>query len=108
MPVLGFAANESIVNFSDTARLFLRLYHRSTDFVAHARRRLIRTEANLPLNLECADSFLAGGHEVNDFEPLTKQLVGILENRSGDNGEPIAVRGVLLALPMPLARLQVQ
>ena len=44
---------------------------------------------------------------MRDFEPVAERLVGVLEDRPGDMGKPIAVRGALFALPMPLARLEV-
>ena len=107
MPVFVFAADVGFVNFNDAAKLFLRLYHRGADFVAHQVRRIVGAEAHLPLNLQGADALFAGGHKVHDLEPLAERLVGVLKNRADQNREAIALRIALLALPMPLAGLQV-
>ena len=86
------------------------LDHCGADFVAHAVRRAVGAEANLPLNLESGNSLLAGRHQVHDLEPVAERLVRVLKNRPGNHAEPIASRAArraFRALPMPFARRQV-
>src|ERR1700733_3475204 len=101
MLVVEFAADESFVHLDDAPKLFLRLDERGADFVAHAVGGFVGAEAHLPLHLEGADTLFAGQHEMNDFEPLAQGLVGVLEDRPGNMGEPIAlIRGAGVALPL--------
>src|SRR5260221_196506 len=79
------------LNLDNAAKLFFRLDQRRTDFVAHAVGGFVRAEAHHPLNLKGANAFLAGQHQVNDLEPLSKRLVGVLENGPGNVGEAVAL-----------------
>jgi hypothetical protein len=105
--VLIVSADVGFINLDNAAKLFLRLHHCGTDFMAHQVRRIVGAEAHLPLNLKGANSFFARGHEMHDLEPVAQRLVGVLEDRSDQHREPIAARVALLALPMPFARAQV-
>lgn len=107
MFVLILATDECFVHFDDTAELLFRLDHGRADFVTHGMCGVIRAETQLPLDLECTYPLLAGRHEMNDLEPLAQRLVGVLKDRPGDDTETIAVRVALLALPVPLASMQV-
>src|SRR5207248_2067192 len=99
----ALAADVGLVNFNNAAKLRLRLDKGDPDTVRHEPSGFERTEAHVAPQLPSADAFLAGHHQMRDFEPVPQRLVGVLEDRPDQNGEPIAVRGALLALPMPLA-----
>jgi hypothetical protein len=107
MTVFIFPADVGFVYFDDAAELLDVLDQRGADFVTHQPRGFVGTEAHVAHDLQCAHAFLAGQHQVNDFEPVAERLVGVLEDSPGDMGEPITVRGTLFALPMPLARFEV-
>jgi hypothetical protein len=107
MSVLILSADVGFINLDYASKLFLRLHHSRADFMAHEMSGVVRAEAQLPLNLKRADTLFAGGHQMNDLEPVAEGLVGIFEDGPGNKRKPIAVRGALLALPMPLAGRQV-
>jgi hypothetical protein len=107
MFVFVFSADEGLVNLDNAAKLFDVLDQCCSDLVAHEPRGFIGTEPHVAHDLQSAHTLFAGEHEVSDLEPVAERLVGILEDRSGDMGESIAVRGALFTLPMPLARFQV-
>jgi hypothetical protein len=110
MSPLVLSANVGFINFNNAAEFCCWLNHRGADFVAHAMRCAVRAEAKLALDLKRANSLFAGRHQVHDLEPVAQRLVGVLKDRSGDDGEPIAhrtARSALRALPVPLARRQV-
>src|SRR5579863_3023086 len=100
MAVLREAANERLVNFNDTAKLFDVFGKSEADFVAHEPSGFIGTEAHDTLHLQGRYAFLAGQHHMNDAEPVAERLVRVLENRLGQMREAIAVGGALFALPM--------
>src|SRR5262249_28467735 len=91
MPVVILATNECFINFDDTTELLFRLDQCSADFVAHAVRSAVRTEAHHALDLQRAHALLAGQHVVNDAEPVAERLVRVFKDGPGNNGEPIAV-----------------
>jgi hypothetical protein len=98
--VLGLAAYERLVNLYDAAKLLLRRDQRRTNLVAHGMGRLVAAEAHHALNLKGTHSLLARQHEVGDAKPVAERLLGVLENRSGEAREPIAVLRALAALPV--------
>jgi hypothetical protein len=101
MPVLGFAADEGFVNFHNAAKLGFRFDQSRADFVAHGMRRTVAAEAHDTLNLEGANSLLAGQHQMGDAEPLAERLVRVLKDRARDMREAITrVRSALVALPL--------
>ena len=102
----ALAADVGLVNLDNPTKLSLRLDKSSPDTVRHEPSGFERTEAHVAPQLPRADAFLAGQHQMRDFEPIAERLVRVLEDRPDENGEPIAVRGALLALPMPLAGLE--
>jgi len=107
MPVLGFAADESFVNFHNAHELAEILIRESgPDAMAHMPRRAIGTETQHPINLKGTNPLLARQHQVNDAEPLTERLVRILEDRAGQVGEAvIGFRGrTFIAQPIPAHR----
>jgi hypothetical protein len=99
----ALATDVGLVNLDNATKLSLGLNQSSPDAMGHVPAGFERTEAHVAIQLPRAHSLLAGQHQMRDFEPVAERLVGILEDRSDQNGEPIAVRGALLALPMPLA-----
>jgi hypothetical protein len=102
MPVFGQAADESFIDFDNTAE-FSNVFHQGhADLVAHGPSCLIRTEAHKALDLQRADAFLAGEHEMDNAIPIAKRLIGILEYCSGSMRKAIAgIRSALIALPTP-------
>jgi hypothetical protein len=98
--VLGLAADESFVNFDDTAELGFGFDQGGADFVSHQPSGFDRAKAHVAAKLACAHAFLAGQDQVSDLEPVAQRLVGVLKDRPGKMGKPIAVQGALFALPM--------
>ena len=76
------------------------------DAMAHVPSGSVGAEAHHPLDLEGANSLLAGQHEVDDAEPVAKRLIGVLEDRAGDMREAVVGLGrrALVALPIPWHR----
>jgi hypothetical protein len=107
MPVFGQAADESFIDFDDSAQLVDILHQRNADAMAHIPSCFQGTKAHVTPNLPSAYSFLAGKHQVNNTIPIAERLIGVFENGSGDMGEAIAVWRAFFALPMPFARWQV-
>jgi hypothetical protein len=108
--VLRQATDESFVNLDNAAKLVDVLHEGNANLVAHAPRSFVGTEAHEAENLKGAHSFLTGEHEMNDAEPIAERLVRVLEDRPGDDREPIArraTRSALGALPVPATRRQV-
>jgi hypothetical protein len=100
MLILGEAADKGFVNFNDAAQLRFGFDQCSADFVAHGMRRAVAPEAHDALNLEGANSLLAGEHQVRDAEPLAERLVRVLKDRARNMREAIAVHLASLALPV--------
>jgi hypothetical protein len=107
MFVLVLSTDERLVNLDNAAELLDVLNERGSNLVTHAPSGFVGTEAHVAHDLQRAHALFAGEHEMRDFEPVAERLVGVFEDRSDDMGEPISVRGACLALPLPLARLQV-
>ena len=102
MLVLVLAANESFVDFDDTAEFRFWLNQGGADFVAHAPRGFIRAEAHKAHDLERGHSLFARQHEVSDLEPVAERLVRVLEDRTRDMGESVGgLRRTSVAVPMP-------
>jgi hypothetical protein len=104
MPVLRLAADESFVNLNDAAKLRFRLDQGGTDFVGHQPSGFDRTETHVAAKLASAHSLFASQHQVSDFEPIAKRLVGVFENGPCDAGKAIAVGSAGFALPMVAGR----
>jgi len=100
MLVLVLAADPSLIDLDDAAKLGFRLDERGADFVAHGQGGFVGAEAEHPLDLQGAHPLLAGQHQVNDPEPVTERLIRILEDGPRDHGEAIAgARSAFVALP---------
>jgi hypothetical protein len=99
VPIL--AADIGFINLDNPREFGFRLYKRGTNFVAHTVRCLVRAKAHLSLNLQCANSFLAGQHQVHDLEPLAQRLVCVFKDRARDMRKAITLIGrALVALPL--------
>src|SRR5712691_8085145 len=100
--VLGLAADPCFVHFNDADQLAeFFIAQRSSDLMAHEPRGLVGAEAHIAHDLQCADTLLAGQHQVNDAEPFAQRFVGVLEDRHDENREPIDLWQAILALPVP-------
>lgn len=110
MPVLGFPADECFIHL-DIAYQLLKLTtpQRHADFVAHEPRSFVGTESHIAADLKRANALLTGQHQMNDAEPFTERLVGVLEDRPNQDREAIAdaSRRTLVALPMVVLRMWV-
>jgi hypothetical protein len=104
MSVFGQAANESFIDFDNSAQLINVLHESSSDLVAHEPSGPIRSEAHISVDLQGAHAFLARKHKMDHAEPLPQGLVRVLENRSCDMGEAIISSGrrAFVAQPVPL------
>jgi hypothetical protein len=111
MFVLVLSADPSFVYLDNAAQLVgVFLYQRQTDFVCHEPRGFDRTEAHVAPELTRAHPLFAGQHQMGNFKPVAKRLVGVLKDRPCNHRKAIArraTRRALRALPMPLARRQV-
>jgi hypothetical protein len=93
-PRLGFflATRERLVYFLDGHQLReILVHHRSTDTPDHVPRRPIIAASNLTMDLKGANAFLGLSHQMDDLEPSPKRVVGVLEDRLGDNREAVPV-----------------
>ncbi|MFZ0695048.1 MAG: hypothetical protein WAN51_13055, partial [Alphaproteobacteria bacterium] len=107
MPVLGFAADKSLIDFDNSHELAeIFVAERGTDAMAHIPSRPVRAEAHHAMNLEGADPLLARQHEVDHAEPVAKRFIGVLENGADEMGEAVTLPlGIaLVALPGPRLR----
>jgi hypothetical protein len=104
MSVLGQAANESFIDFHDSAELVDILHESGSDLMAHEPRGPIRAKAHIAIDLQSTHAFLARKHEMDNAEPLPQGLVRVLENRSCDMGEAVISSGrrAFVAQPVPL------
>lgn len=100
--VAHLAADESLINLDNAAKLFDVLDQRSPDFMAHEPSGFVGAEAHIAHNLERAHSLFADQHQMGDFEPISERLVCVLEYGSSEVREPIGgIGGALVALPVP-------
>ncbi len=106
----ALAADIGFIDLYNAAKLSLRLDKSGPDAVCHIPSRFKRTKAHVAPQLPRADAFLAGHHQMRDFEPISQRLVRIFEDRPGNDRKSIARRtagGALGALPMPLAGFEI-
>jgi hypothetical protein len=101
MPVLSQAANESFIDFDNSAELTNVLHESGSDLVAHEPSCFIGTEAHVTMDLARANSLLAGQHKMDDTKPIAERFIRVFENRSCNMREAIAFRRASVALPMP-------
>lgn len=103
VPVLGLAANESLIDFDDTHQLVeLLIGQASPDPVAHMPRGTVRAETHHAMDLKGADAFLASEHQMDNAEPLPQGLIRVLEDRTGNVGKAVGdAASTIHALPFP-------
>jgi hypothetical protein len=102
MPVSGQSADESFIDFDNSTELVNVFHKGDADLMAHFPSGLIGTESHISIDLQSAHPLLAGQHQVNYAEPVTKWLVCVFEDSSGNMGKSISgLRGALIALPTP-------
>lgn len=100
--VLGLAADVRFINLHDSSELDeLLAPHGGADSVTHVPRGTVGTAPYDSMYLEGADPLLGGTHQVDDLEPGPQRVVGVLEDRSHERREPVALSRALLALPRP-------
>jgi hypothetical protein len=86
---------------NDATKFFNVLHESGSDLVAHKPCGFIRTEAHVAADLQGVHPLLAGQHQVDDLEPITKRLVSVLKNGPRYVREAIGrVLGALVALPV--------
>src|SRR5665811_2263910 len=100
MTILGFSADESLINLDDATKFSNVLHKSGSDLVAHEPCGFIRTEAHVAADLQSAHSLLTGEHQVDDLEPVAEIDFGVLENGPRYVREAIGrVRGTSIAMP---------
>jgi hypothetical protein len=100
MAVFVLAADPSVVNLDNAAKLCFRGDERGADFVAHQMGGVVTPKAHKPLDLKRAHSLLARQHQMGDAKPITKRLFRVLKNRARQGRETVALWCALAALPM--------
>lgn len=89
--VLVFPTNVGFIHLDVADKLFeVLIAERGPDLVAHSPRGFVGTKAHIPHDLQGADAFLAGQHQVHDAEPFPKGFVRVLEDRIDQHGKAIA------------------
>ena len=73
-----------------------------SDFVTHQPGGFVGAKAHVSADLKGTHAFLAGEHQMNDAEPFTQGLVGVLKDSADQHRESIAdiPWRALIALPM--------
>src|SRR4051794_17411414 len=90
VPVLGLAADEGFVNLDLAEQLALSaVAHRHTNAMAHIPSSFVGAGAEHPVDLQGAHALLGVVHQERDLKPLDERVFGVLENRPGNDGEPI-------------------
>ena len=104
-----FPADICLVHFDDPHQLpESRITKSRAKPHTHIPSRAVRAGSDHSMDLQRANSFLAGHHQVQNLEPRAKRDFRFLEDRSGREREAIgrAIRlSAFLALPVPRARL---
>jgi hypothetical protein len=89
MSVFSQAADESFIDFDNSAELIDVLHESSSNLMAHEPCGFIGTEPHVTIKLQGAHALLANEHQVNDAIPFAQRFVRILENRPGDVGKAV-------------------
>ena len=94
MPVLGFAADERLIDFNNAHQLLKAFVsHPSADTVAHAPRGFVGAGPDHAMDLKGADTLLAGQDHVDDAEPDPERVFGVLEDGPGDHRKAVIGAG---------------
>jgi hypothetical protein len=105
MPVFLLSADVGFVNFDDPHELLeLRVFHRSSQAMAHIPRCLVCAASDLALNLKSADAFFAVQDLPENLKPRLERIFGVLENRAANDAEAV----VFARLAEPVKRSRVQ
>ena len=109
MLVLFLVTDESLINLHDSEKfLELLVVHRGADSLAHIPGGFVTglVVEDHALDLKSAHSLLGMEHQERDGEPNPERVFRVLEYRSGDDREPIALGRALLTLPVKRAMLE--
>jgi hypothetical protein len=79
--VLILAADEGLIDFDNSAKLFDVSRHGDPDLAAHSPGGPVGTEAHNEHDLVRIHSLFAGEHEVDDAVPIPQRHIGVLEGR---------------------------
>src|SRR6266566_481058 len=97
---LEFAADESLVSLHNAHQQgSLGLHHGRADAVAEIPSGLV-TDAEHPLELIGADTFLGLAHDVGSHEPLPQRKVGVVENRARHDRKLVAASVTVELIPL--------
>ena len=103
--VLRFAADKCFIAFHHANQLTeIRTGQGNANLVAHFERGIVRAETHVAHDLQGANTFLAGQHQVHDAEPVAQRFVRVLKDRTDQHRETIAVLVAGVAHPMPVTR----
>jgi hypothetical protein len=101
MPILGFAANEGLVNFDDAQQFAeVLVCQPSANAVAHVPRGAVRAKTHHAMDLKRTDALLTGEHQVNNPKPLAQGFVRVLKDRPDQHRKSVAGCEAITALPM--------
>jgi hypothetical protein len=101
MPVFRQTADESFIDFDNSAELINVLHQSDADAVAHIPSGFQGTKSHIAPNLASTYPLFASQHQMNDAEPITERLIRIFEYRPSNMRKAVAVGRALFALPMP-------
>ncbi len=95
MHVLGFPADESLIDFDLTGERQHVTFHRGAPSVTHEPASAVIGAGILAeddaVNLESADSLLAGQDQEGDLEPECQRNLGVLKNGVRDDAKFVAI-----------------
>lgn len=107
MLVLPLAADVRFINFDESDQLAeLNIPKASADSMAHGPSGAVRPGSDCTMDLQSRHALFACQHHVNHTEPRAKRIIGVLEDRPDKDGEAVAVRGTVMALPVVGAAFQ--
>jgi len=110
MAILILATNVRFIDFHFAHQLRKSaVLHRRSNAMAHIPGRAVVAAPDLAMNLQRADTLLALGHEIDDLEPGTDWVVGILKDGFCNDRKPIAVpSATVFRFADPVKRLGLQ
>ncbi|MEP6890305.1 MAG: adenylate/guanylate cyclase domain-containing protein [Nitrospirota bacterium] len=110
MAILILATNVRFIDFHFAHQLRKSaVLHRRSNAMAHIPGRAVDAAPDLAMSLQRADTLLALGHEIDDLEPGTDWVVGILKDGFCNDRKPIAVpSATVFRFADPVKRLGLQ